>query len=97
MEIVNEVSELVTNWMAIYGPAILSVVSSITTAVVIILKLAASIKNAKKEFAKNEEVVALTKDVKNLKDHVIASDKENRELKQLLKKEIAARTKIEEK
>ena len=61
MEIVNEVSELVTNWMAIYGPAILSIVSSITTAVVIILKLAASIKNAKKEFATNSEVNELTK------------------------------------
>ena len=53
MEIVNEVSEIVTNWMAIYGPAILSIVSSITTAVVIILKLAASIKNAKKELMEN--------------------------------------------
>ena len=96
MEIVNEVEELVTNWMAIYGPAILSVVSSIATAVVIILKLAAAIKNAKKEFATSSEVTALTKDVKELKDHVVATDRENRELKALLKKEIEAKTKIKE-
>lgn len=96
MEIVNEVEEIVTNWMAIYGPAILSIVSSITTAVVIILKLAAAIKNAKKEFATNSEVNELTKDVKELKDHVVATDRENRELKALLKKEIEAKTKIKE-
>ena len=97
MEIVQQAQDWVSTFITIYGPAIITIITSILTAVTIVVKFTASIKSAKQEFAKNEEVVALTKDVKNLKDHVIASDKENRELKQLLKKEIAARTKIEEK
>ena len=92
MEIVQQAQDWVSTFITIYGPAIMTIITSILTAVTIIIKFTASIKSAK-----NEEVVALTKDVKDLKDHVIASDKENRELKQLLKKEISARTKIEEK
>lgn len=96
MEIVQEVQEIIINWVAIYGPAILTVISSISTALLVIFKVANAMKEAKKDFASNNEVKELKKNVKDLSDHIVSADRENRELKSLLKKELEAKTRIKE-
>lgn len=96
MEIIQEVQETIINWVAIYGPAILTIISSISTALLVIFKVANALKEAKKDFASNNEVKELKKNVKDLSDHIVSADRENRELKALLKKELEAKTRIKE-